>query len=234
MSTTDVRPRTSPSRFLRLSGVAVAVMWLVAMIITDGIQKGTTRNIISDPAAAQQTILGHQAVIVIESMTSFYLAGLVIVFAAALRHAIGQAVSSTAAFGGAVLAAVVVVLGGAVSFAELAAAHHHNVSALTTLGYLVAFAWAWEGAAWGFFLLAVAWAMFATKVAPRWFAIATVVLGIPVLLGVGAVLFWGLAPVWFVLVAFLLTPRADLASDGQVKAARISATNVSGASAARK
>ena len=207
MSTTDVRSRTSPNRLLRRTGVAVALMWLVAIIVTDGVQKGTTRNIITDPAAAQQTILGHQAVIVIESMTSFYLAALLIVFTAALRHAIGDAVSSTAAFGGAVLAAVAIVLGGAVSFAELAAAHHHNVTALTTIGYLVAFAWAWEGAAWGFFLLAVAWALFATKTAPRWFAIATAVLGIPVLLGVGAVLFWALAPVWFVLLAYLTTSR---------------------------
>jgi hypothetical protein len=210
MNASDVRSRTSPNRLLRLSGVAVAVMWLVAMIVTDGIQRGTTRNIITDPAAAQQTILGHQAVIVIESVTSFYLAALLIVFAAALRHAIGEAVSSTAAFGAAVLAAVVIVLGGAVSFAELAAAHHHNTTALTTIGYLVAFGWAWEGAAWGFFLLAVAWTMFATKAGPRWFAIATVALGIPVLLGVGAVLFWGLAPVWFIAAGFLLTSRDDV------------------------
>jgi hypothetical protein len=210
MNTSVSRSRTSPNRFLRLSGVAVAVMWLVAIIITDGIQKGTTRNIITDVATAQQTILGHQAVIVVESMTSFYLAGLLIVFAAALRHTLGDAVSATAVFGGGVLAAVVIVLGGAVSFAELAAAHHHNATALTTLGYLVAFGWAWEGAAWGFFLLATAWAMFATKIAPRWFAIVTVVLGIPVLLGPGAVLFWGLAPVWFVLVGFLTTSRDDV------------------------
>jgi hypothetical protein len=199
--------RDSGTRLLRLTGLAVAVLWLVAIIVTDGMEKGTTLNIITDAATAQQTILAHQAAIVIGAMTSFYLAGLLVVFGAALRHRLGDRPSSTAVVGGAVLSAVAIVLSHAVSFAELAAAHHQDTVALTTLGYLAAFSWAWEGAAWGFLLLATAWALLATKAAPRWFGITTVVLGIPVILGPGAVLFWALGPVWFASAGYLLTPR---------------------------
>jgi hypothetical protein len=204
---------TSTHRLLRLSGVLVAAMWLVAIIVTDAIQQGTTRNIISNPATAQHTILNHQAVIVVESMTSFYLAALLVVFGAAMRHALGDAVHATAVFGAAVLAAVTIILGAAVSFAELTAAHHHNTTALVTLGYLVAFAWTWEGATWGFLLLATGWAILATKAAPRWFAIASLVLGVPVVLGPGAVLFWALAPIWFALAGFLLSRRLNVPQD---------------------
>ena len=183
MTTTDGKKRPRTKRPLRLAGICVAVMWFLAMIVTDGIQQGTTRNIITDAATAQHTILSHQDVIVVESISSFYLAALLIVFGAALRPILGEGVPGFAVFGGAVLAAVAIVLGGAVSFAELAAAHHHNTGALLTLGYLVAFAWSWEGAAWGFFLLATGWAILVKKAAPRWFAIATIVLGVPTVSG---------------------------------------------------
>lgn len=213
MNTPDVRMHPRTTRFLRLVGVGVGALWLLAIIVTDGIQQGTTRNIITNPAAAQQVILHHQTDIVVETISSFYLAALLVVFGAALRHALGEAVPAFAVFGATILAAVAIILGGAVSFAELAAAHHHNTTALVTLGYLVAFAWSWEGAAWGFLLLAAGWAILVTKAAPRWFAIATLVLGVPVVLGVGAVLFWGLAPVWFAAAGFLLTRRHDVADE---------------------
>jgi hypothetical protein len=209
MTTTDVKTRPRNKRPLRLAGICVAAMWFLAMIVTDGIQHGVTRNLITDAATAQHTILSHQDVIVVESISSFYLAALLVVFGAALRPALGEGVPGFAVFGGAVLAAVAIVLGGAVSFAELAAAHHHNTGALLTLGYLVAFAWSWEGAAWGFFLLATGWAILVKKAAPRWFAIATIVLGVPTVLGLGAVLFWALAPVWFAAAGFLVSSRND-------------------------
>jgi hypothetical protein len=213
MNTIDGTKRPRTKRPLRLAGICVAVMWFLAMIVTDGIQQGTTRNIITDAAAAQHTILSHQDVIVVESISSFYLAALLIVFGAALRPALGEGVPGFAVFGGAVLAAVAIVLGGAVSFAELAAAHHHNTGALLTLGYLVAFAWSWEGAAWGFFLLATGSAILQKKAAPRWFAIATIVLGVVTISGVGSVLFWALAPVWFAAAGFLVRARnADRAA----------------------
>lgn len=211
MNTTDVKAGRRNKRSLRLAGICVAAMWLLAMIITDGIQNGVTRNIITNAASAQQTILHHQDVIVVETISSFYLAALFVVFGAALRPALGEGVSAFAAFGGAVLAAVVIVLGGAVSFAELAAVHHHDTGALLTFGYLVAFAWSWEGAAWGFFLLATGWAILVNKAAPRWFAIATVVLGVPTVLGVGAVVFWVLAPVWFAAAGFLVRSHSEVA-----------------------
>ena len=200
-------------RLLRRAGFVVAAMWLVAIIVTDAIQQGTTRNIITNAATAQHAILTHQAVIVVESMSSFYLAAFLVVFAAAMKRALGDAVHASAVFGAAVLAAVTIVLGAAVSFAELTAAHHHNTTALVTLGYLVAFAWTWEGAMWGFLLLATGWAILATKAAPRWFAIASLVLGVPVVLGPGAVLFWALAPVWFALAGFLLSRRLNVPQD---------------------
>lgn len=218
MNTTGVRTHPRNKRFLRFVGIGVASMWLLAMIVTDGIQNGVTRNIITDVATAQQTILHHQDVIVVESISSFYLAALLVVFGAALWPALGEGVPALAVFGGAVLAAVAIVLGGAVSFAELAAVHHHNTGALVTLGYLVAFAWSWEGAAWGFFLLASGWAILVTKAAPRWFAIATVALGVPTVLGVGAVLFWALAPVWFAAAGFLVTSRNDVPDEVMARA----------------
>jgi hypothetical protein len=209
MNTIDGTKRPRTKRPLRLAGICVAVMWFLAMIVTDGIQQGVTRNIITDAAAAQHTILSHQDAIVVESISSFYLAALLIVFGAALRPILGEGVPGFAVFGGAVLAAVAIVLGGAVSFAELAAAHHHNTGALLTLGYLVAFAWSWEGAAWGFLLLATGWAILVKRTAPRWFAIATIVLGVPTVFGVGAVLFWALAPVWFAAAGFMVRSRND-------------------------
>lgn len=197
---------------LRLAGIAVAALWVLAIIVTDAMQDGTTRNIITDPASAQQVILDHQLVIAVEAVTSLYLAALLVAFAAALRHTLAGIVPATAAFGGAVLAAVAIILGAAVSFAELAAAHHDNATALTTLGYLVAYSWAWEGATWGFFLLATGWAILRTGAGPRWFAVTTIVLGVPVALGPGAILFWALAPVWFVLAGYLVKPRDDAGS----------------------
>lgn len=208
MTDTSTIPRAR--RTIRIVGACVAAFWLVAMIVTDGMQKGTIRNIITDAAAAQQTILHNQGVIVVETFGSFFLAILLVVFGAVLRRAFGDGIAGVVVFGSTVLAGVVTVLGGAVSFAELAAAHHHNTTALVTLGYLVAFAWSWEGAAWGFLLLATGWTILATRTAPRWFGIITVVLSIPVVLGIGAVAFWALAPVWFAAVGFLLTSRRDV------------------------
>jgi hypothetical protein len=56
---------------LELPAPASLAMWLLAMIVTDGIQNGVTRNIITDAATVQQTILHHQDVIVVESISSF-------------------------------------------------------------------------------------------------------------------------------------------------------------------
>src|ERR1700722_14950708 len=106
MNATDGKKRPRTKRPLRLAGICVAVLWFLAMIVTDGIQQGVTRNIIPDATAAQHTILSHQGVIVVESITSFYLAALLIVFGAALRSVLGAGVPGFAVFGGAVLAAV--------------------------------------------------------------------------------------------------------------------------------
>jgi hypothetical protein len=62
-------------------------------------QQGTTGNIITDAVAAQHTILSHQDVIVVESISSFYLAAVLIVFGAALRPVLGEGVPGFAAFG---------------------------------------------------------------------------------------------------------------------------------------
>ena len=209
MTRPTARARTGADRTLRTTALVVALLWLVAMIVTDGIQQGTTRNIITDAASAQALILGHQTVILLESMASLYLAALLVVLGSVLRRVLG----STVVFGATVLSAVAIVLGSVVSFAEVAAAHHHDHQALMTLGYLVAFAWTWEGAAWGFLLLASGYVLLRRKAAPRWFAITTLVLGVPVVVGFGTVLFWGLAPVWFALVAFLVreSPSAAVA-----------------------
>lgn len=213
MKTRAASSHATRNCLLRWAAFSVAAMWLLAMIVTDGLETGTTGNIITDAATAQQIILDHQGVIVVEAMSSFYLAAALVTFAAAFRHALASTVAATAAFGGAVLSAVAIMLGAAVSFAELAAAHHHDTTALTTFGYFQAFAWTWQGVTWGFFLLAAGTAILTAKSGPRWFAIVTLVLGTVVVIGFGAVLFWGLAPVWFALVGFLTKPRVDVTKD---------------------
>lgn len=209
MSTIRSRPASVSNRALRLTCFATALLWLVAIVVTDAIEEGATRNGITDAPAALHTISGHQTDIVIGAMSSFYLAVVLVLLAAALCTRLGGGLAGMSTFGGAILSAGTVALGGTVSFAELTAVHHHDLSALTTLGYLVSFAWAWQGVAWGFLLLTTGCALLARGFGPCWFAIATLVLGVPVILGPGAVLFWGLAPAWFAGLAFVTTARQE-------------------------
>lgn len=207
MSTSETSTPTDTSRLLPVLGIATGLMWLLARVVTDAIEQGTTHDIITKGAHAQQVILDHQAVIVIEAMSTFYLAALIIVLAGVVRHTLGDAVSATVTFGAAVLLAAVLVLAGAVTYAELAAAHHHNTDALVTLGYVAAFCWAWKGLGMGFFALTAAWSGRRAGALPTWFAVVTYVLGGLAFAGPGYVLFWALAPVWFVLLGLLLRPQ---------------------------
>jgi len=209
MNTIRSRPAPVSNRALRLSGLAAALLWLVAIVVTDAVEQGVTRNGITDSPAALRTISGHQTDIVIGAMSSFYLAAVLVLLAAALCTRLGGGLAGMSTFGGAILSAGTVALGGTISLAELTAVHHHNLAALTTLGYLVSFAWAWQGVAWGFLLLTTGCALLARDLGPRWFAIATLVLGVPVILGPGAVLFWALAPAWFAGLAFVTTARQE-------------------------
>jgi hypothetical protein len=219
MSTVNSSAGRDTGRLLPVTGVVAGLMWLLARVVTDALEHGTTHDIITSGAAAQRTILDHQAVIVVEAISTFYLAAIIVVFAAVVRHALGDSISTSATFGSAVLLAAMLVLAGAVSYAELAAAHHHNTDALTTLGYLAAFSWAWKGLGLGFFAVTVGWTGRRTRSLPRWFTIVTFVLGGLAFAGPGYVLFWALAPVWFALVGLLLRRGQDRAPSQNAAAA---------------
>lgn len=65
----------------------------------------------------------------------------------------------------------------------------------------------------GCFLLAVGIGSLRAGAMPRWLSVTTIVLSVLALLGPGFLVFWLLAPVWFVLAGFLLGRRGADAPD---------------------
>jgi hypothetical protein len=222
MSTDETSTRLESRRLLPVLGIATGLMWLIARVVTDAIEDGTTHDIIIHVEKAEQVILDHQVVIVVEAVSTFFLAALIVVLASVLRHTLGGAISATATLGAGVLLSVVLVLAGAITYAELAAAHHHNTDALLTLGYLAAFCWAWKGLGIGFFALAIGWSGLRASQVPKWFAVVTFVLGGLAFVGVGYVLFWALAPVWFTILGLVLKPAVANTSTPPVSTAELS------------
>jgi hypothetical protein len=221
MSAPDLGADRRTGRLLPITGVAAGLMWLLARFVTDAIEDGTTHDIITDGPAAQRMILDHQANIWLEALGTFWLAALIVVFAAVIRHALADSIAATATFGAGVLLAVVLVLAGALTFAELAAAHHHDTDALTTLGYLAAFSYAWKGVGVGFFALAVGWGGRRTRSLPTWFTIVTFVLGGLAFISFGYVIFWALGAVWFALVGLVFRPALEAERAQQVPVSEV-------------
>src|SRR4051812_24863271 len=93
----------SGDRLLPMTGITVALMWVAARIVPDGILQGTTQNLITHSDKAERIILDHQVAEVVEVMGTFFLAGLIILFAARTRAVLGDNTWWTAAFGCAVL-----------------------------------------------------------------------------------------------------------------------------------
>jgi hypothetical protein len=194
---------TSSGRLLRIAGIATAVSWAVTSIAADiWVHVPDT---IGDPERIEQALLDHRVAAWVMVLGSIYVAVAVVFFAAGAQRVLADSAHGTAALGGGVMLAVAMVVHqGIGKFALLAAANNHDTTSIHTLGYLDAVTWLILGAGSGAFLLAVGIGSLRARVMPKWLAIATIVLGVLALLGPGALLFWLLAPVWFVVAGFLL------------------------------
>ena len=193
---------TRPDRLLSVTGILTAVLWALTQVGAD--LWLNLPDTLGDPTRIQQSLLAHELAawaIVIGSMA---LAVPLVLFGAAAQRALGNSTLAAAVLGGAVMLALAGIIRGIGKFALLSGAHHHDTASIHTLGYIDAVSWPILGAATGTFLIAMGLAGNRSHALPRWLANTTLVLGVLALVGPGALLFWLLAPFWFVAAALQL------------------------------
>jgi hypothetical protein len=197
-------------RLLPISGAAAGILWAISSVGAD-IWLNPPDSV-GDPARVEQAFLDHQMAAWIMILGSIYVAVAIVFFAAAVQRATNKSAHGSAAFGGGVLLAVAMIVHqGIGKFAVLSAVHHHDHQSILTLGYFDAVTWLLLSAGTGAFLLATGIASLQSRAMPTWLSIVTVILGIVGLLGPGAIVFYFLAPVWFIGATIALNRSAKAA-----------------------
>lgn len=203
--------RTSTfEKFLPWSGAVAGALWAI-----QAFAEKTT----DDPAAADavRVIGGAPAQNYVAGFALLVGALLLVLFAAAVRSALrsgeaGEAVFSSVAHGGLLSAAAGFAGMAVVQIALTNAAGAGDAAGTVTLGRLHQIGWL--PALVGF--VATFWGLglggLHNAVLPKWFAVATVVLGVVGVLGPLAIVVYLLLPVWLVLASLLLASRAHAAS----------------------
>jgi hypothetical protein len=208
MSTDVNRTAVSSGRLLPAVGIVTGVLWAVTSVAADAWVN--IPDTLGDPARVQQAFLGHRPAAWVMVLGSIYLAVAVVFFAAGAQRVLAHSVYGAAALGGGVMVAVATVVHqGIGKFVLLAASNHHDQASLHTLGYLDAVTWPILGASSGAFLLATGIGSRRERMMPTWLSVSTIVLGVLALLGPGALVFWLVAPVWFVVVGFTLDRHGE-------------------------
>jgi hypothetical protein len=200
----------SSTRSLSLTAILTAALWAVTSVGADA--RTNVPDTIGDPAVVERAFNDHRLAAWIMVLGSIYVAVAVVLFAAGAHRVLadsGVPGFATAALGGGVLLAMAMLVHqGITKFVLLAAANDHDTASLHTLGYLDAVTWLPLDAGAGVFLLAVGLGSRRSRMMPTWLAVTTVVLGVLALLGPGFLLFWLLAPVWFVFAGVTLERRS--------------------------
>jgi hypothetical protein len=198
-------------RLLPISGAAAGILWAVSSVGAD-IWLDPPDSV-GDPARVEQVFLDREPAAWIMILGSIYLAGAIVFFAAAAGRAISVSAYGSAVLGGGVLLAVAMVVHqGIGKFAVLSAAHHHDKESIHTLGYFDAVTWLLLAAGTGVFLLATGIASLQARAIPKWLSVATVILGAIAILGPGALVFYVVAPVWFIGMSIAISRRMKAAS----------------------
>jgi hypothetical protein len=212
MSTQMSTSADSPRRLLPIAGIVSAALWAVTSVAADAWVN--IPDTIGDPTGTQQAFLDHQVAAWTMVLGSIYLAVAVVFFAGAAQRVIPHSAYGAAALGGGVMLAVAMIIHqGIGKFALLAAANHHDIASIQALGYLDAVSWPILGAGSAAFLLATGIGARRGRVMPGWLSTVTIALGVLALLGPGALAFWLLAPVWFVVAGFTLDRHGDRRPD---------------------
>jgi len=197
-------------RLLPISGAAAGILWAVSTVGAD-IWLNPPDSV-GDPARVERVFLDHEPAAWIMILGSIYLAVAIIFFAAAVQRATSRSAHGMAALGGGVLLAVAMIVHqGIGKFAVLIAAHNHDKESIHTLGYFDAVTWLLLGAGAGAFLLATGIASLQSRAMPKWLSVVTVVLGVIALLGPGALVFYIVAPVWFIGTSIAINRRMKAA-----------------------
>jgi hypothetical protein len=197
-------------RLLPISAAGAGIVWAVSTVGAD-IWLNPPDSV-GDPARVEQVFLSHELAVWIMVLGSILLATAVVFFAAAVQRATSKSAHGMAALGGGVLLAVAMIVHQGIGrFAVLSAAHHHDLKSILTLGYFDAVTWLLLAAGTGTFLLATGIASLQSRAMPKWLAVVTVVLGVVGLLGPGALVFFVVAPVWFIGTGIAMNRRMKAA-----------------------
>jgi hypothetical protein len=193
-------------RLLTISGAAAGILWAVSTVGADIWLNAPDSE--GDPARVEQVFLDREPAAWIMILGSVYLAVAIVFFAAAAARATSKSAHGLAALAGGVLLAVAMIVHQGIGrFAVLSAAHHHDQDSIHTLGYFDAVTWLLLGAGTGAFLLATGIASLQSRAMPKWLSVVTVVLGVIALLGPGALVFYFLAPAWFIGTSIAINRR---------------------------
>lgn len=213
------RPSTRGTTFERLipwSGVTAAIGWLLANLGPQGQQPGDPAWIDALRDAPVLQLVGQEG----HALVAVSL----ILFAVAIRARLrsgegGESSYSGVAYGGFLLGAAAELSALVLSTSLAAAADRGAVAVVEVLGYL-------QYNSWWLLLLPASLAILVTGVGglrtarlPRWFAIASIVLGALGVLGgfnvpPGGLVLYFLLPVWLVVAAVLLLRRENQARRG--------------------
>jgi hypothetical protein len=202
----------SGERWLATTGIVAGVVWAVFTVAVD-IWLNEPDSV-GDPAKLERVFLDHQLAAWLMVLGSILVAVTVVFFAAAAQRTLESSLGPAVIGGGVLLAVAMLVHQGVGRFALLSAAHHHDLPSIHALGYVDAVTWVFLSAGEGLFLLATGIAALRAHALPGWLTVVTLVLGALALLGPGALLFFVLAPIWFVVTGLALNRRSKVTEQG--------------------
>jgi hypothetical protein len=199
-------PLSTFEKFLPWTGAVAGVLWAAQLFAT------TSPDDPADPRAV--TVIGDAVALNYVAGFALLLGALMLVsFAAAARRALrsgeaGESTYSSVAFGGLLVAASGFGWLGVVQIALTNAAKAHDAAATATIGQLALVGWtpALVGLVAAFWGIGLGGLRNATL--PKWFAVATVVLGVAGVLGPLAMVVYLLLPLWLIAASFVTSSRS--------------------------
>ncbi|UDY22891.1 hypothetical protein [Nocardioides sp. Kera G14] len=209
-------PPSTFEKILPWTGAVAGVCW----VAQDALQKVYT---VDKPGAASAALINDNMALNIGSLAGRVLMGIALLcFAAAIRNLLRsgearEATYSSVAYGAFVTVAAAVGQMAMWQWIMFGAAEDKNAEAVKVLGYAQYAGWMGMGIGVAAGFLAVGLGGLSTATLPRWFAIASVVLGVLETLGAchippGGLVAYVLLPLWLVGAAIIVARRQKAAA----------------------